>query len=150
MKDLARAVTLQKIAELFVLSLLLAAVIFVGSRGKDPDSWGLYNLREASLWASLRGGIAVSLTFFLFTLYPLMTGILVIVLEKSFHLRPLGLALSSALVSIVYFAIWCLVTGFDLDLIPYGAVAIVMFLFILVSSRALYKPRSVSSGSSGQ
>jgi hypothetical protein len=149
------AFIVQKVGEFVLLSVCLAAQFFIGSRfaeHADRADWGVVALHQQSMSVqeAIGGGLAVTAAFFLFTLYPVVTYVVVALCRALLRstMRP-GLPWISALVSVQYVLLWVVMTGFDFRLVPYWIVTAITAAFILASSYLLYPPKRVATPSMG-
>jgi hypothetical protein len=142
-KTLLRAIIIQKTAEFFLLAILLAMVLFFGKRYyPHPEALGIFFTGNITAPLAIAGGAGAALAFYLFTLYPIVTLLLVILYRKFLGENRWIISGVSALISLIYVLMWVEIFKFDFQL-PYWAVTAIMVLFIYASSVALYPPRRV-------
>lgn len=143
-KSFAVAFLAQKFAEYFLLSLCLTMHIYMGSRVANPATWGVFGAGNVniSLPSALLSGFGGSLIIFLFSLYPIVTFVLVALGRRLFRVNAeLIVPWWSAAASVVYAVLWVAATTmFDFALLPlsYWIIMAVMAIFIFISSSVLY------------
>lgn len=138
-ENFGQAFLVQKLGEFLLLSLCLGVHLYFGSRQPDPSEWGIFGSGNVNVGisAALQAGLAGACVFFLFTLYPLVTLLIVAMVRKSS--APLLLPWFSALVSVSYVGLWVFVTRFEF-VAPFWIVTAIMAAFIVGSSVLLYPP----------
>jgi hypothetical protein len=146
LQNFTQAFALQKAAEFALLAACMTAVMFIGSRIENSDEWGVLTGGAADLVTSLLAGVGAAYAFFLFTLYPIVTYVVVASVRKfgSGSARR-ALPLASAIASVAYVTFWIVLLQFPFSFVPFGIVTIIMASFIFVTSVKWYPSVAIDS-----